>query len=125
MPEPSSERRFPNSRMDWVLRVGIALIFLFMGTEKFSSRPDAPWVDFFKQVGFGQWLRYFTAILEILGAGLILASGTVMVGLVILGCVLAGAVLVSAVAMHRLLDAFVPFAFLCGTIAFWLRRRRV
>ncbi len=124
MPEPSSEQRFPNSWKDWVIRIGIALLFLFMGTQKFSSRPGAPWVDYFNQAGFGQWLRYFTGILETLGAVFVVASRTVTAGLSILGCVLAGAILVSASVMHRPMDVFVPFALLCGMMAFWLRRRR-
>jgi uncharacterized membrane protein YphA (DoxX/SURF4 family) len=123
-PSEPAKRAFQNSIPDWLLRTLIALVFVFFGSKKFSSGPDAPWVKFFAEVGFGQWLRYFTGVLEVLGGILVLAPQTVAAGLVLLGCVMVGAILVLLLVLQRPGDAFVAFAFLCALTAFWLRRRR-
>ena len=119
-----SAREFRNSLPDWILRGSIALLFVFIGTQKFPSGPDAPWVKLFGQVGFGQWLRYLTGMIEVLGGLLVLSSRTVNAGLVLLGFAMTGAVLVVVFVIHRPIDAFVAFAFLCALTGFWLRRRR-
>jgi hypothetical protein len=45
---------------DWVLRGGVALVFVLFGMEKLQSRPDGSWVKFFAAIGFRQWFRYAT-----------------------------------------------------------------
>ena len=124
MLESTSENAFRNSLTDWVMRGGIALIFLIFGAEKLSSGPHAPWVVFFGQVGVGQWLRYFTGAVEVLGAALVLFPRTVTAGLTVLSCAMVGAILILVLVIRQPADAFVSFAFLCGLLAFWMRRRR-
>jgi putative oxidoreductase len=121
----TSEHKFPNSGTDWALRAVIFLVFLYFGAGKFKSYANAPWVIFYDQVGFGQWFRYFTAVIEILGAFLVLFPQTVTAGLAVLGCTMVGATLIDVAVLHRFADAFVPFSVLTGLIAFWLHRRRV
>ena len=122
---PASERKFSNSAPDWVLRALIFVVFFFFGTGKFKSNADAPWVVLYNQIGFGQWFRYFTGAIELLGAFLVIFPRTVTEGFTLLACTMAGAMLIDAFVLHRLADAFFPFAVLSGLIALWMHRRRV
>ncbi len=47
----------------WVLQVLTGSLFLFAGVSKLLG--VAEMVNFFAQVGFGQWLRYFLGVLEV------------------------------------------------------------
>ena len=123
--EAPPELRFRNSVQDWAVRLVIFLVFLYFGTAKFNSNPRAPWAVLFDQIGLGQWLRYATGVLEVVGAFLVLLFGTVEIGVAILIVTMFGAVAAAFFALHRPSDAFFPFAFLTGMIAFWLHRRRV
>ena len=116
---------FRNSAPDWAGRAVLFVTFLFFGAGKFTSNANAPWVSLFNQVGFGQWFRYFTGVIEIMGAFLVLIPQTVTVGLALLACTLTGAILVVVIGLHRPGDAFFALAFLCALIAFWMHRRRV
>jgi putative oxidoreductase len=132
-PEPLStqpqgherERKFRNSVPDWSFRALIFVVFLYFGTAKFKSDAGAPWVVLFDQIGLGQWLRYFTGVLEMVGAFLVLVSGAVEIGLAILCITMFGAMIATLLILHEPSYAFFPFAFLTGMIAFWLHRRRV
>jgi putative oxidoreductase len=121
----SSDMKFMNSLPDWGLRAAIFVVFLFFGAGKFKSDAQAPWVVLYGEIGFGQWFRYFTAVIETIGAFLVLIPQTVTAGLATLGLVLTGAVLIDLIVLHRAADTFVPFAILCALVAFWLHRRRV
>lgn len=50
----------------WILAVFLAIVFTFAGGVKLIGRPAM--VQEFAQIGFGQWFRYFTGILEVSGA---------------------------------------------------------
>lgn len=73
-PNPATENR--DQLGDWVLRGGVALMYVLFGLDKFPAHPGASWVTFFDQVGIGQWFRYFTGIDEITGAILVLIPQT-------------------------------------------------
>lgn len=120
-----TERKFPNSTPDWAVRVVIFALFVFFGAGKFTTNPHAPWSLLFKELGFGQWLRYLTGVLELTGAFLVLFPRTVAVGLSVLVGTMSGAVLLVIIALHKPSEAFVAFALLTGMMAFWLHRRRV
>ncbi len=47
----------------WVLQVLTGCLFLFAGASKLFG--VAEMVNFFAQVGFGQWLRYVLGVLEV------------------------------------------------------------
>lgn len=117
--------KFRNSAPDWAIRAFFFLVFLYFGTAKFNSDPGAPWVVLFHQIGLGQWLRYFTGALESLCAFLVLISGAVEIGLAILIVTMFAATISTIFILHQASGAVVPFALLCGMIAFWLHRRRV
>ena len=61
---------------DWTVRGGVALFFLIFGMEKFSADPGSHWVLLFQQIGAGAWFRYFTGVVEVLGALLVLIPRT-------------------------------------------------
>jgi hypothetical protein len=117
--------KFKDSAKDWLLRGAIFVAFMYFVMGKFKNASDAPWVVLFKQVGFGQWFRYFTGVVEFIGAVLLLFSRTVEMGLGILIVVTLGATVVQILVLHRASDALVPFAFMSAMIAFWMHRRRV
>jgi putative oxidoreductase len=119
-----AELTFPNSLTDWAARGFFFVVFLYVGAAKFTSPPDAPWFEFFREVGFGQWFRYFTGSLEIIAAFLVLIPQTVTAGIYLLMCITSGAVLVVILVLHKPSEAFVAFALLCALIALWMRRRR-
>ena len=125
VPEAPRGLSFRNSVPDWAIRSVVFLVFLFFGTAKFKSDAGAPWVVLFDQVGLGQWLRYFTGVIETGGAFLVLVSATGEVGLAILIVNTFAATIITIFVLHKAADAFIPFALFSGMIAFWLHRRRV
>ena len=54
----------------WILQIGAAGMFLMVGFFKLSGDPRM--VGLFHAIGFGQWFRYVTGSLEVLGAVLLL-----------------------------------------------------
>jgi uncharacterized membrane protein YphA (DoxX/SURF4 family) len=120
----AGERKFRDSGTDWALRAVVFAFFVFFGGGKFRTQSNGPWIELYKQIGFGQWLRYVTGVVELAGALLTLIPQTVSAGLVLLGTTMVGAILIDVIVLRRMGDAFVPFAFLCGLIGFWMRRRR-
>lgn len=77
----------------WILQIGAAGMFLMVGFFKLSGDPRM--VGLFNAIGFGQWFRYVTGSLEILGAVLLLVprlSG--------LGALLPVGVMLGAVTTH-------------------------
>jgi putative oxidoreductase len=74
----------------WVLQVLVALGMLAAGGFKFAGAEEM--VKTFEAIGLGQWFRYLTGALEILGAVLLLVPRLSGVGALLLSCVMAGAV---------------------------------
>ena len=132
LPEPAfeladtaRELKFRNSVSDWAIRAVFFVIFLYFGTAKLKGGADSPWGVIFGQIGLGQWFRYFTGVLECIGAFLVLVPGAVETGLAVLITIAFAATISTVFLLHRLSEAFIPFALFCGMIAFWLHRRRV
>jgi putative oxidoreductase len=50
----------------WVFQILLAAAFLAAGGAKFTNSPDM--VEAFQKIGIGQWFRYLTGSLEVLGA---------------------------------------------------------
>ena len=79
--------------VDWVLRAAIAAAFIVFGIDKFRG---AEWVMLFQQIGIGQWFRYCTGVVEIVGGVLVLIPRTITAGLALLACTMASAALILA-----------------------------
>src|SRR5437763_15128097 len=75
----------------WLPRVAVAALFFRIGLSKFAS--DGLWVRMFDQIGFGQWFRIFTGVLQTGGALLLLIPRIGWIGGVILSCTMLGALL--------------------------------
>ena len=103
------------------LQIGAAGMFLMVGFFKLSGDPRM--VGLFDAIGFGQWFRYVTGSLEVLGAVLLLIprlSG--------LGALLLVGAMLGAVATHLFVVGGSPLPaiillIVTGVIA-WGRRRR-
>lgn len=74
----------------WVLQIAAAAMFLFSGGMKLAATPEM--VQLFDEIGVGQWLRYLTGGLEVIGAVALLIPRFVAHGAVLLAAVMVGAV---------------------------------
>ena len=74
----------------WILQIGAAGMFLMVGFFKLSGDPQM--VGLFDAIGLGQWFRYLTGSLEVLGAVLLLIPRLSGLGALLLVCVMLGAV---------------------------------
>lgn len=74
----------------WVLCVLCAAEFLMTSGLKFVSYPLE--VSLFAAIGWGQWFRYFTAVLEVLGAVGLLIPGRSRRSALLLSLVMLGAI---------------------------------
>ena len=74
----------------WILQIGAAGMFLMVGFLKLSGDPQL--VGLFDAIGLGQWFRYLTGSIEILGAILLLIPRLSGLGAFLLVCVMLGAV---------------------------------
>ena len=86
----STTNRWSNL-IDWALRLFVAAVFLFEGTDKFGSR--RLWIRLFTDIGIGQWFRYTTGAIEIIGGILILIPRATMIAVATLACTMLGAFL--------------------------------
>ena len=91
----------PSNKMNiviWVLRVLIAALFLFAAFGKLTSNPMM--VEEFGKVGLGDWFRYFTGVLEVVGAAALVTPAISGFGALLLLCVDAGAFVAQVAVIH-------------------------
>lgn len=74
----------------WVLQILGAGMFLMAGFSKLSG--SEPMVQVFEAIGFGQWFRYFTGAVEVIGGIALLIPSASLFGASLLAAVMAGAV---------------------------------
>jgi uncharacterized membrane protein YphA (DoxX/SURF4 family) len=106
-----------------VARLLMALVFLAEGADKFSS--SRLWIRVFNEIGWGQWFRYFTGVVEIIGALLLLVPLTAWVGAALLICTMLGALMVHLFVMGvgRQTIAVVVLMSILTVVAVGSRRR--
>jgi uncharacterized membrane protein YphA (DoxX/SURF4 family) len=75
----------------WVLQVLAAAMFLMAGTMKLTGNPEM--VQMFSVIGLGQWFRYLTGTIEVVGAILLLVPGAAVFGAVPLAATMVGAII--------------------------------
>jgi putative oxidoreductase len=111
----------PRSRLaDWTIRAGVALVYILFGTDKFGSGAGH-WVQLFREIGIGDWFRYFTGAVEVLGALLVLIPRTALLGLLVLAATMCGAVVILCL-LRRPGDSVFPGFFLIVLAALcWTR----
>jgi uncharacterized membrane protein YphA (DoxX/SURF4 family) len=76
----------------WIVRGLLVLVFVAAGGAKLHGVPML--VEEFQHMGLGQWFRYVTGGLEIIGAALLLVPRTVALGALLLSCIMVGAIIV-------------------------------
>ena len=74
----------------WVIQGLAAAAFLRAGGSKLASAPAM--VQMFAKLGAGQWFRYLTGALEVIGAVALLFPRAAFYGAVLLGIVMVGAI---------------------------------
>jgi putative oxidoreductase len=103
----------------WILQVLTGCLFLFAGASKPFGAADM--VNFFAQVGFGQWLRYFFGVLEVGSAVALFFPRKAFYGAVVLSVSLVGHVVMHSVVLHRP-AAFLVFLLAATLLIAYLRR---
>lgn len=79
--------------------VVLAAVFFIVGGAKLIGRSDM--VTLFQDIGAGQWLRYLTGTLEVVGAALLVVPLLSAVSALVLGGVMIVATLIELFVLHR------------------------
>jgi putative oxidoreductase len=82
----------------WALQGIVAAAFLAAGSAKLAGVPFM--VDLFAQIGFGQWFRVVTGVVEVTGAIALLVPGLASIGALWLGGAMVGAVAAHLFVLH-------------------------
>jgi putative oxidoreductase len=82
----------------WVLQGIVATAFFAAGAAKLAGA--AYMVQLFEQIGLGQWFRYVTGVVEVVGALALIAPGLVWFGGLWLGGTMFFAVLSHVFVLH-------------------------
>lgn len=103
----------------WLLKILLAALFIFTGGVKLAGLPAM--VDVFERVGFGQWFRYLTALLELGGAALLLWPSTTAFGALLLTIVSVGAFLARLLVLHEDIIHTIVMTLVLGAIVWSYR----
>jgi putative oxidoreductase len=105
--------------LGWILCLLLAFVFLMVGGMKLSSKPVM--VQEFNQVGLGQWFRYFTGTLEVIGAVSLLVPKFSRWAALLLAVVMVGALVAHLTVLHSPPGLAIALLVL-AVLAAWLRR---
>lgn len=104
----------------WAFQILAATQFFLTGLDKLSDAPVM--VQLFAAVGFGQWFRYFTGAVEVVGAVLLLMPSRAALGAALLAMTMVGALIA-----HFTVLPFPPvkpiILLVMMSIVFWARLR--
>jgi putative oxidoreductase len=105
----------------WALRVVMAVLFVLSGIMKLTGNQTT--VQEFDTVGLGQWLRYLTGLLEVVGGLAVLAPSVSAFGAIILLIVDVGAFFAQIGALH--IDWIHPIVIgaLLAALIYWQREQ--
>lgn len=87
-----------NKIIVWALRIGLFGLFTLSATQKYIG--DAQFISEFAKVGFGDWFRYVTAVLETIGAVAVLYPRTTTKGAYLLLLITLGAFIAQITVLH-------------------------
>jgi uncharacterized membrane protein YphA (DoxX/SURF4 family) len=96
----------------WLLRILVALLFVLFSLGKFNADPRGEWFRIFARIGFGQWFRVATGLIELIGGVLFLFPGTARLAAIPLAGTMLGAIIVHLYVVRDVIFAFIPAAFL-------------
>ena len=100
----------------WLLRVLMGALFLLAAFMKLSSQPMM--VAEFDQVGLGQWFRYFTGSLELVGGLAVLVPRFSAFGALMLLLVDAGACVAQVTILHMDWIHTIVIGLILGTLIY-------
>ena len=115
---PSTPFKLRNRAL-WLLQILAALFFVAAAISKFTGAEYNVMV--FEKVGLGQWFRYFTGVLEVTGALLLLRPRSAALGGLLLAVVMVGALFTDLVILKGNGIAALVALVITAAIA-WLRR---
>jgi putative oxidoreductase len=119
-PLAPAEERPTIDVIGWILRLAVCGVFVAVGFTKFESH--SMWVALFARIGLGDWFRYFTGALQILGGVLFLLPKTRYVGAALVGVTMVGAVLAHLFVLGTgVFGAVIPFALLMFVVVVTVR----
>lgn len=113
-----------NRRSDaggWILRAGVAAFFVMFGWDKFDSTPGGEWIRIYDRIGFGQWFRIATGIIEVGGAVLYIFPLTCRFAGALLGATMLGAIIAHCTVLGDPFSSIIPAAALAATVMIALR----
>src|SRR5262245_61758059 len=108
------ERGWTNHLKVWLPRVAAALLFFFIGLSKFGRQ--SRWIATFEQIGFGQWFRYATGIIQVVGSVMILVPRIFLLGIMMLAATMVGAMVAWIFLLGTPFHAIFPGALLIGLL---------
>jgi uncharacterized membrane protein YphA (DoxX/SURF4 family) len=105
----------------YVVSVPLALVLIMAGTSKLRGVPMM--VGLFEAIGIGQWFRYLTGALEVVGALLLFVPRISGVGAALLAAVMGGAIMTHIFIVGG--SFAMPLALLvAASFVAWVRRER-
>jgi uncharacterized membrane protein len=108
----------------WILRITLASIFVVIGFVKIPGSMHPMWVRLFERIGLGQWFRYVTALVEIVGGMLMVIPSATPVSVALLASAMLGALLVHVFIIGIGFQTIVVLALLSGITAVKISDRR-
>ena len=99
---------------NFAIRISVALVFGVTGLDKFLQSPE--WDQVFKAIGWGDWFRYFTGIVEMDGGLMFLLPATTTVGASLLAATMIGAMTFHIAVLRQPANILFPGAYLVGVL---------
>jgi len=106
----------------WILQVLMAAVFVMAGGAKLAGQPAM--VEMYDTIGFGQWFRYVTGVIEVGSAILLLVPSLAAVGAGLLVCTMIGAIIAHYTVLHVPATGPIILLIVTASIA-WLRRAQL
>jgi putative oxidoreductase len=69
---------------NWTLRIVLGVVFLYIGTTKLTGTGNT--VEYFAAIGWGQWFRYLTGVLDVGGVVLLFVPKWTCFGASVIAC---------------------------------------
>jgi uncharacterized membrane protein YphA (DoxX/SURF4 family) len=105
----------------WIFRVILGVLFLTIGSSKLTGSLGT--VQYFAAIGWGQWFRYVTGVLDVVGASLLFVPRLTSLGALAITCVVGSAALLALFRPGLPLAAPLTFTLLAASLA-WTARPR-
>ena len=106
----------------WLTQVALAVIFLMAGGSKLAGAPAM--VSLFGALGFGQWFRYVTGVIEVTSAIALLVPSAALFGALLLIPTMLGAIVTNVFVVPA--SPVMPLLLLLAAAAVaWARRHQL